>query len=120
MRKFICLLGLCLALATATYATPIPDTGQDKAQTLLMQADVQDVVADFVIVSYDYNTIATATVTEDYIIYEAQPMEVYSQVFDLTMPVFRLCINRKSMFKSNLYTGWRGINSNPPSQYDRA
>ena len=120
MKKFICLLGLCLAMATATYATPFPDTGQDNAQTLLVQADVQDMVSDFVIVSYDCNTIATATVTEDYIIYEAPPMEVYSQVFDLKMPVFRLCIYRKSMFKSNLYTGWRSINSNPPNQYDRA
>ena len=104
MKKIICLLGLCIAMATATYATPFPDTGQDKAQTLLVQADVQDMVSDFVIVSYDYNTIATATVTEDYIIYEAPPMEVYSQVFDLKIPVFRLCINRNSMFKSNLYT----------------
>lgn len=120
MKKFICLLGLCLALATATYATPIPDTGQDQAQTLLVQADVQDMVSDFVIVSYDYNTIATDSLTDDYTIYEAPPMEVYSQVFDLTMPVFRLCINRKSMFKSNLYTGWCGINSDPPSKYDRA
>ena len=114
------MLGLCLAMATATYATPFPDTGQDNAQTLLVQADVQDMVSYFVIVSYDYNTIATATVTEDYIIYEAPPMEVYSQVFVFEMPVFRLCIDRKSMFKSNLYTGWRGINSNPPSKYDRA
>ena len=107
-------------MATATYATPFPDTGHDKAQTLLVQADVQDMVSDFVIVIYDYNTIATDPLTEDYTIYEAPPMEVYSQVFDLTMPVFRLCINRKSIFKSELYTGWRGINSNPPSQYDRA
>ena len=114
------MLGLCLAMVTATYATPFPDTGRDKAQTLLVQADVQDMVSDFVIVSYDCNTIATELLTEDYTIYEAPPMEVYSQVFDLKMPVFRLCINRKSMFKSNLYTGWRGINSNPPSKYDRA
>ena len=114
------MLGLCLAMVTATYATPFPDTGQDNAHTLLVQADVQDMVSDFVIVSYDYNTIATATVTEDYIIYEAPPMEVYSQVFDLKMPVFRLCIDRKSMLNSYIYTGWRGINSNPPSQYDRA
>lgn len=114
------MLGLCLAMVTATYATPFPDTGQDNVQTLLVQADVQDMVSDFVIVSYDYNTIATEPLTDDYIIYEAQPMEVYSQVFDFEMPVFRLCINRKSMFKSNLYTGWRSINSNPPSKYDRA
>ena len=114
------MLGLCLAMVTATYATPFPDTGQDNAQTLLVQADVQDMVSDFVIVGYDCNTIATEPLTDDYTIYEASPMEVYSQVFDFEMPVFRLCINRKSMFKSNLYTGWRGINSNPPSQYDRA
>ena len=120
MKKFICLLGLCLAMAMATYATPFPDTGQDKAQTLLLQADVQYMVSDFVIVSYDCNTIATEPLTEYYTIYEAQPMEVYSQVFDFEMPVFRLCIDRKSIFKSELYTGWRGINSNPPSQYDRA
>ena len=120
MKKFICMLGLCLAMATATYATPFPDTGQDKAQTLLVQADVQDMVSDFVIVSYDCNTIATEPLTEDYTIYEAPPMEVYSQVFDFEMPVFRLCIDRKSMLNSYIYTGWRGINSNPPSKYDRA
>ena len=120
MKKFICMLGLCLAMATATYATPFPDTGQDKAQTLLVQADVQDMVSDFVIVSYDCNTIANEPLTEDYTIYEAPPIDVYSHVFDFTMHVFRLCNNRANAFKSNLYNGWRGENNNPPSQYDRA
>ena len=120
MKKFICMLGLCLAMVTATYATPFPDTGQDKAQTVLVHADVQDMVSDFVIVSYDCNTIATEPLTEDYTIYEAPPIDVYSHVFDFTMRVFRLCNNRANAFKSNLYTGWRGENNNPPSQYDRA
>ena len=120
MKKIICMIGLCLAMATATYATQFPNTGQDKAQTLLVQADVQDMVSDFVIVSYDCNTIATEPLTEDYTVYEAQPMEVYSHVFDFDLPVFRLCIDRKSIFKSELYTGWCGINSNPHNQYDRA
>lgn len=120
MKKIICMLGLCLAMATATYATPFLDTGQDKAQTLLVQADVQDMVSDFVIVSFDCNTIATEQLTEDYTIYEAPPIDVYSHVFDFTTHVFRLCNNRENVFKSNLYTGWSGENNNPPSQYDMA
>ena len=120
MKKFICMLGLCLAMVTATYATPFPDTGQDKSQSLLVQSDVQDMVSDFVIVSYDCNTIATEPLTEDYTIYEAPPIDVYSHVFEFTMHVFRLCNNRANAFKSNLYTGWRWENNNPPGQYDRA
>ena len=120
MKKFIFMIGLCLAMATATYATPFPGMGQDKSQNLLVQDDVQDMVSDFVIVSYDCNTIATEPLTEGYTIYEAQHIDVYSHVFDFTMHVFRLCNNRANAFKSNLYTGWRGENNNPPSQYDRA
>lgn len=107
---------MILAAQAATY-----DVGQppQSDQVLLMQSDAPQMVADFVLVDYSADMIATAPTTV-FVHYEAMDAEVYTQVFDLTMPVFRLCIHRKSMFKSNLYTGWRGINKNPPSQYDRA
>ena len=121
MKKFL-FLAIGLLMFVAAQATTAYDTGQqpqNEKVLLLQQADVQPMVMDFVYVDYTIETIATVTGTE-YTIYEAAPAEVRTQVFDLTLPVFRLCTHKANAFKSNLYTGWRGVNSNPPSQYDRA
>ena len=97
------------------------DVGQKQTdQVLLMQqTDGSQMVVDFVYSDYSVVTIATTTETEC-TIYYADFSEVHTQVFDFTMPVFRLCSHRANAFKSNRYTGWREVNSNPPSQYDRA
>lgn len=122
MKKFLCLLGLMLMLGVTAFSAPHYDVGlEQSAQTVFVQADAQPMTVDFV---YDYAdgvtyTIATAAETE-YMHYQALFAEVRTQVFDLTMPVFRLCHSKANAFKSHLYTGWRGVNSNPPSQYDRA
>ena len=118
----MCLLGLVVMFAATAYATPTYDVGvEQSAKTLFVQADAQPMTVDFVSAYADCvnYTIATTAETE-YTIYETMPMEVRTQVFDFTVPVFRLCTHKSSAFKSNLYTGWRGLNSNPPSQYDRA
>lgn len=123
MKKFICLLGFVMMMAMV-YATPsYADVGgqEQSAPTLFTQADAQPMTVDFVYAYADGVTYTIATTAEtEYMHYQASFAEVRTQVFDLEMPVFRLCINRKSAFKSNLCTGWRGLNSNPPNQYDRA
>lgn len=112
--------GLVLLMATAAYAAPPYEVMQsDPVQVVL--TDAPEMTVDFVYAYADGVTYTIATTAEtEYMHYQASFAEVRTQVFDLEMPVFRLCINRKSAFKSNLYTGWRGLNSNPPNQYDRA
>ncbi len=120
MKKFL-VLAVGILMFLAADASPYYDVGQKQTdQVLLMQqTDGQMMTVDFVYADYSVVTIATIVGTE-YTIYEAMPMEVRIQVFDLTLPVFRLCTHKANAFKSNLYTGWRGMNSNPPNQYDRA
>ena len=122
MKKFMCLLGLVVMFATAAYSAPNYDVGvEQSAKTLFVQADAQPMTEDFIFAYADGVTYTIATTAEtEYTIYEAMPMDVRTQVFDFTMPVFRLCIHKSIAFKSNLYTGWRGLNSNPPLKYDRA
>lgn len=122
MKRFLCLLGLSLMLATMTYAATTYDVGRERSdQVQLVLMDAQPMTVDFVYACADGVTITNATTAEtEYAHYQASPAEVRTQVFDLTMPVFRLCNRKANAFKSNLYTGWRGLNSNPPSQYDRA
>ena len=121
--KKIMLLAMGLLMFLAVDAAKTYDVGQPQQSEnvmLLQQADAQPMVVDFVYADYSVTaTIATATET-GYTIYEAMPMEVRTQVFDFALPVFRLCVNKSNAFKSHLYSGWRGQNSNPPSQYDRA
>lgn len=120
MRKFL-VLAVGLLMFLAADAAPTHDVGQQKTdQVLLMQqTEGSQMVVDFIYADYSVVMIATTTETE-YTIYQADFAEVRTQVFDLTLPVFRLCSHRANMFKSNLYTCWRGVNSNPPNQYDRA
>lgn len=122
MKKFICLLGLVMMMATAFASHSCADVGQEQsAQTMFTQADAQPMTVDFVYAYADGVTYTIATTGEkEYMHYQVSFAEVRTQVFDLTMPVFRLCNRKANAFKSNLYTGWRGLNSNPPSQYDRA
>lgn len=121
MRKFLVIAVGMLMFLTA-HAAPTYDVGhqQQTDQVLIMQqTDGSKMVVDFVYSDYPVITIATMTKTE-YTIYQADFADVRTKVFDITMPVFRLCSHRANVFKSNIYTGWRGVNSNPPSQYDRA
>ena len=120
MKKFL-FLAIGLLMFVAADAAPAYDVGQQQTdQVMLMQqVDGSQMVVDFVYTDNTVVTIATTTETE-YVIYQADFADVRTQVFNLTMPVFRLCSHRANAFKSNLYTGWRGVNSNPPSQYDRA
>lgn len=129
MRKFLVIAVGMLMFLTA-HAAPTCNVGQQQTdqvllmqqtdQVLLMQqTDGSKMVVDFVYSDYPVMTIATMTKTE-YTIYQADFADVRTQVFDLTMPVFRLCSHRANAFKYNIYTGWRGVNSNTHSQYDRA
>lgn len=120
MKKFF-VLAVGILMFLAADAAPTYDVGQQQTDQvmLLQQTDGQVMTVDFVYADYSVVTIATIVGTE-YTIYQADFAEVRTQVFDLTLPVFRLCSHRASMFKSNLYTCWRGVNSNPPSHYDRA
>ena len=122
MKKFLFLaIGLFMFLAADAAVTyDVGQPQQSKNVMLLQQADAQPMVVDFICADYSVTTtIATAAETE-FTCYEAMPIEVRTQVFEFTLPVFRLCVNKSNAFKSNLYTGWRGQYSNPPSQYDRA
>ena len=122
MKRFLCLLGLSLMLATMTYAAPTYDVGQEQSdQVQLVLTDAQPMTVDFVYACADNATITIATTAEtEYSFYVATPMDVRTPVYDLTMPVFRLWCAKSYAFKSHLHTGWRGLNSNPPSQYYRA
>ena len=119
--KKILILAVGLLMFLAADAAPAYNVGQQQTdQVLLMQqTDGSQMVADFVYSDYSVVTIATTTETEC-TIYHADFAEVRTQVFDITMPVFRLCSYRANAFKSNIYTGCRGVNSGPHSQYDRA
>ena len=121
MKKFL-FLAIGLLMFVAAQATTAYDVGQqpqNEKVLLLQQADVQPMVMDFVYADYTVETIATVTGTE-YTIYEAAPAEVRTQVFDFTLPVFRLCSHRANMSKSQIVNSWRWHNTNPPNQYDRA
>lgn len=111
--------GLVLLMATAAYAAPPYEVVQsDPVQVVL--TDAPEMTVDFVFVS-DINTTITIATTADYgFFYQAMPIENNAQVFDMEMPVFRLCIQKMKVQKSNILKGWRGQNSNPPNQYDRA
>ena len=111
-----------MMMATVFASPSYVDVGQEQsAQTLFTQAGAQPMTVDFVYAYADGVTYTIATTAQtDYMHYQASFAEVRAQVFDLTMPVFRLCHRKANAFKSNLYTGWRGLNSNPPNQYDRA
>lgn len=122
MKKFMLLaMGLLMFLAAdAAQTYDIGQPQQNENVMLLQQSDNQPVVVDFVCADYSVTTTIVTTAETEFMYYEAMPMEVRTQVFDFTQPVFRLCVNKSIVFKSNLYNGWRGKNSNPPSQYDRA
>ena len=97
MKKFL-FVALGALFALAMYAAQPADVGKPMSdQVLLVQADAQTMVADFVYVDYSIETIATASGTS-YELYQAMPAEVRNQVFDLKMPVFRLC--RWTMWRS--------------------
>ena len=90
MKKFL-FVALGALFALAMYAAPPADVGKPMSdRVLLVQADAQTMVADFVYVDYSIETIATAS-GMSYELYQAMPAEVRNQVFDLKMPVFRLC-----------------------------
>ena len=120
MKRFLfACLGLMMILMAqaATY-----DVGQppQSDQVLLMQSyDAPQMVADFVLVDYSADMIATAPTTV-FVHYEAMDAEVYTQMFDFTLPVFRLCSHRANLSKSQIVNSWRWHNTNPPNQYDRA
>jgi len=89
--KKVLFVALGVLFALAMYAAPPTDVGKPLSdQVLLVQAEAQPMVADFVYVDYSIETIATASETS-YELYVAMPAEVRNQVFDLKMPVFRLC-----------------------------
>ena len=102
----------------AAQAAPTYDVGQQQSdQVLLVQTDAQDMmVVDFIYVA-PATDMVVSTIGTEYSICETMPAEVRTQVFDLTMPVVRLCSHRAE-FGSNLYIGWRGHYSNPPILYD--
>lgn len=112
-------MGIFMILAAD--AAPAYDVGQPQSDhvMLLQQTDGQMMAVDFVAADYSNVTIAT-TVGTEYTIYQADFAEVRTQVFDLTMPVFRLCSHRAIMSKSQIVNNWRWHNTNPPNQYDRA
>lgn len=120
MKRFLILSGLCMLMACmASAAPPYHQEQPQSVMCIVSSADAPTtVVAD---IEYAYMAYEMpAQVLETYTFYQAMPVEVRTQVFDLKMPVFRLCIHKANMFKSNLHTGWRGQNSNPLNQYDRA
>lgn len=119
MRKFLVLaVGMLIFLtAHAAHTCDVCNQQQTDQVLLMQQMDGSKMVVDFVYADYPVVTIATTTETE-YTIYQEDFADVRTQVFDLTMPVFRLCSHRANAFKSNIYTGWRGANSNAPSKYD--
>lgn len=120
MRKFIVFAVGLLMFLSADAATTY-DVGQQQTdQVMLMQhTDGSKMVVDFVYADYSVVTIATTTETE-YTIYQADLPRCVPKYSTLLWSVFRLCSHRANTFKSNIYAGWCGVNSNPPSQYDRA
>lgn len=120
MKRFMMFFGLVLLMATAAYAAPPYEVMQsDPVQVVL--TDAPEMTVDFVLVSGIDATITIATTADyGYFFYQAMPIENHAQVFDIEMPVFRLCIQKMKVQKSNIVTGWRWQNSNPPNQYDRA
>ena len=115
MKKFL-FVALGALFALAMYAAPPADVGKPMSdQVLLVQADAQTMVADFVYVDYSIETIATASGTS-YELYQAMPAEVRNQVFDLKMPVFRLCIRNHVAIDSQITNQELARSNLPPNR----
>ena len=105
MKKFLFVALGCL-FALAMYAAEPADVGKapQSTQIMLMQADVQQMVVDFMFSDFSVNVIATTSATS-YVIYQAMPAEVSQPKFKLEMPVFRLrtsnCVSKSIGIQSN-------------------
>lgn len=115
MKKFL-FVALGALFALAMYSAPPADVGKPMSdQVLFVQAYAQPMVADFVFVDYSIETIATASGTS-YELYQAMPEEVRDQVFDLTMPVFRLCRWNRALVNSQITTQELARSNLPPNR----
>ena len=77
-------------MLTATHASPLRDAVQTTSETVVFAANAQPNFVDFVIVSYDMGANAT-TPEETHVYYDAPFADCSVQVFDISLPVFRLC-----------------------------
>lgn len=116
MKKLLCLACLGLLMLTATYASPPRDAVQTQSETVVLTADAQPDFVDFVFMSYDMdmNAITPEIV---YVHYEASPVEQYVQVFDFSLPVFRLCSNSKNMLVQTSRLSTVGYNTRATARH---
>lgn len=115
MKKFL-FVALGAIFALAMYAVEPADVGKAPQIThvMLMQADAQPMVVDFIFADFSVNVIATTSETS-YVIYQAMPAEVSQPKFKLEMPVFRLRTSNRVSKSIGIQSNRLARNSLPPN-----
>ena len=90
MKKLLCFICFGLMMLTATAAQPTRGVAQMQSDAVVLTVYAQPDFADFVLVSYDMGMNAT-TPEETRVYYDAPFADCNVPVFDISLPVFRLC-----------------------------
>lgn len=90
MKKLLCFVCFGLLMLTATAAPPTREVEQVQSDAVVLTVDAQPDFADFVLVPYDMSMNATAP-GKAHVYYDAPFADWYVPVFDISLPVFRLC-----------------------------
>ena len=90
MKNLLCFVCFGLLMLTATHASPLRDAVQTTSETVVFTADAPPNYADFVFMLYNMDMTATAP-EETHVYYDAPVADCSVQVFDISLPVFRLC-----------------------------
>ena len=90
MKKLLCFVCFGLVMLTATAAQPTREVAQVQSDAVFLTVYAQPDFVDLVLVSYDMCMNAT-TPEETHVYYEAPFADWSVPVFDLSLPVFRLC-----------------------------
>lgn len=90
MKKLLCFVCFGLVMLTATAAPPTREVAQVQSDAVVLTVYAQPDFADFVLASYDMGMNATAP-EETHVYYDALFADWHVPVFDISLPVFRLC-----------------------------
>lgn len=90
MKKLLCFVCFGLLMLTATAAKPTRAVAQTQSDAVVLTDYAQQDYEDFVLVPCAMATDAT-TPEDTHVYYDAPFAECNVPVFDISLPVFRLC-----------------------------
>lgn len=90
MKKLLCFVCFGLLMLTATAAQPTRAVAQMQSDAVVLTDYAQPDFVDFVLVPCDMGVNAT-TLEETHVYYDASFADCSVPVFDISLPVFRLC-----------------------------